>query len=162
MTCLVALRHSRGVILGADSAACTDDTIETTRKVFRAGRVWLAFAGAFDSFDRVLVDAQRAPAPGRDLRDWVAEHCAWCHSVSGFALSGAQCVVWESGGASDVVTYSSVGSAAGVALGAFHATIGEPAQARVLAALRAAVAHGDGVRPPFILIQRGRERTVRE
>jgi ATP-dependent protease HslVU (ClpYQ) peptidase subunit len=160
VSCIVAIRHSRGVLLAADSACVDGSCCTSTRKLFRVGRVWLGLAGTFEGFDRVLVDAGSG-RPGRDLRSWVADRVAWCQVVDGIAVCGRRAVAWNGGDSAwDVANYTAIGSGNAVALGALHATDGMPPSERALAALRASAAHAVNVRGPFVLVQGTRERTI--
>lgn len=150
MTCLVALKHRRGVILGADSAAQVDSTITRCQKIFRFGSVLLALSGDAPDIERTIERIR--PCKPRDLRTWVARHLR-NSSTDGLAACGNTVVEWSDHAADLIVDYTATGSGVDVALGALHyaRSLRHSPRAAVLGALRAAAVHSSGVVGPHTL-----------
>lgn len=150
MTCLVALRHARGAVLGADSAASYDGAIVRSPKLYRRGDVWLALCGDDDELGPLL-DGMSSRAAPRDLPRWLRSRRL---EGSGFAWSPRGGIVEWGSTVTEVLDYSATGSGWEYALGAIHAlrahSIGPAASA--LGALRAAASGRGDVSGPYVIV----------
>lgn len=164
MSVAVAVEATGGVVAGCDSflgdesgAACVLDR----PKWWRASRdlvvLWTGDLAAAQAAERARPwPRQRA---GEGDEPYLVRVAATIRAAQGapkeadpylFVLRGA---VWTLAGGWSVHRaaegYAAVGAGADVAVGALHATRRRAAAARVLAALQAAAAHCEAVRPPF-------------
>jgi len=168
VTCLVALRHARGAVLGVDSAISAGDTRWRAVKLWQRGAVTLAVSGDDGvGIDRMLDSLPRSAHP-KDLRVWASRRLGpriRRSKLTALLVCGRQCVEIDQHGALEVAEYTATGSAFQVATGALHAmrAMGASPRAAVLAALRAAATHDAGVMGPFTLVHApsGRKEIVR-
>jgi len=179
MTCIVGVRGSGEVWIGADSAGVCD-TLITSRadpKVCRVGSYLFGFTDSFRMGDLLRFDlappnpsayrGRPSDAHGFMVREFVPALRA-CFDAGGFSRvdrgreEGGTFLVGFGehlfGVYSDLQIersregYVAVGSGAAVALGALHATRRQVApRRRVVQALEAAAAHNTWVAPPFVL-----------
>lgn len=161
MSCVVALVHSRGVILGADSAVVWGDTCTQSRKLFRVGQVWLGCVGLYDAIAQLVSELPRRADPS-DLFRWASRHLL-ARRVQGLAVCRGQCLEFSGRSIVPVTEYAAIGAGAEFVFGAFHVAraLSCSPRASVLAALRAAAAHSTGVTAPFDLVIRGQIRRCR-
>ena len=155
MTCAVVLRHSRGIVLGVDTAMSDeDDMLVHGSKLYRRGQVWMACAGSSNAIER-LVDRVPPSAGPKHLSTWLQRRING--HVDGLAVCErtAEIVEFSGGGTCDVLTYTAIGSGKWPAVGAMHAlrlVMQASPVAAVLGALRAAAAHTTTVAGPFDLV----------
>jgi ATP-dependent protease HslVU (ClpYQ) peptidase subunit len=165
VTCAVVLRHSRGIVLGADSAlSCADDMLTRGPKIVRRGKVWLACAGGSEEIE-LLLDGLPTSGPGpKYLAPWLQRRLR--KGVSGVAICDHtfQIVEWDGRSVCEVGDYTAIGSGSWPALGALHAlrsVLKSSPAAAVLGALRASAAHTTTVGGPFDLVSFGPNREPR-
>ena len=149
MTCLVALRHARGWILGADAAMVAGSVHTHGIKIHRRGTVWLACAGSVRATGAFLDRCIHRSRP-KDLARWLRSKRP---PGEGFAWSAGTLLEWGSE-ISEVIDYSTSGSGWEIALGALHAlrSQGSSPASAVVGSLRAAAAHRGDVCAPFSLL----------
>jgi len=151
VTCLVALRHSRGVVLGADSAAVAGADVTTSRKIFRRGSVWISISGEYEDLGRMLDTMSPRAAPA-DLPRWLRRHDL---PGEGFAWTAASGLIEWGSSVAEVLDYSAAGSGWQYAIGAIHAlrAQGSSPVATAVGALRAAAAHRGDVAGPYWVVR---------
>ena len=152
MTCLVALRHSRGVVLGADSAAVdADGAVTRSMKIHRRGAVWLAASGCMARTGEMLDRVSPAANP-KDLGRWLRRLRP---TGSGFAWTSAGGLFEWGSGTIEVLEFSASGSGWEPAIGAIYAlrALGASPVATVLGALRASAACRGDVAGPFTVVR---------
>lgn len=181
MTCVAAVETQAGIVMGADSASVDDHlslTVVADDKVFERGPFLIGFTsswrmgsllryGAFDPDTRTADDDVDAFMHTRFI-DAVRS----CLKQGGYARvdnnveTGGTFLVGFRGRlyvvhgdfqvARSAAGFNAVGCGADLALGALHATAGEPGEQRVTAALAAAETFSAGVRSPFRVISQSR------
>lgn len=173
MTCIVAVRARRGIVLGADSAGVSGWRLDTRKdpKVFVRGDFAMGFTTSF-RMGQLLHHAfvpPKLPKKAADLsRFMVVDFVDALRSLfkdRGFAttkegqesggcfLVGVRQHLFRIGSdyqvAENVCGYDAVGCGEEPAMGALFASEGRPAQERALLALKAAEKFNAGVRGPF-------------
>lgn len=171
MTCIVGVVEAGRVTIGGDSAGSNGWTVtgRADSKVFTVGPYLLGFTSSFrmgqllryrldvpapDTWDvdrwmaTTFVDAVRATLKAGG---WSTEHSGQEHGGSFLVGIGGRLYRIEGDYQAGVASrgYDAVGSGAEVALGALHATQGQPADRRVTTALAAAAELTPFVRAPF-------------
>ena len=151
MTCLVALRHARGVVLGADSAINNDGVAVRTRKVFRRGQLVLALGGDCSAIDDLLANVPDAPSAPEDFAMWAAYRPG---NINGIVACGGEAAEFGPSSCEPVVDYTATGGGWRVAIGALHYARAMRASPRasIVGALRAAATHCGDVIGPFTVV----------
>ncbi|MEU3455650.1 hypothetical protein ABZ671_18915 [Micromonospora sp. NPDC006766] len=175
MTAIVGLVHNGAVHLGGDSAGVGpgwSSTIRADAKVFRTGPYLLGFTDSFrmGQLLRYALDAPKPPASPAALDRHMATTFidavrrtlvdgGWMSRCDGREVGGqflvgiagrlfAVAADFQVGEPADL--YTAIGCGQDIALGALHATQGQPPGRRIRAALEAAAHHSAGVRGPYV------------
>lgn len=173
MTCIVGIQHADGVSIGGDSAGSNGwhISIRGDQKVFTRGPYVMGFTTSFRMGQllryRLDVGAPDTWDVDRFMATTFMDAVRECLKVGGFATVkdgaevGGQFLVgvgrrlyvidadYQIGLPQD--GYAAVGSGYMAALGALHATDGQPVDDRITAALKAAAHTTVGVQPPFVI-----------
>ena len=146
MTCLVALRHGRGALIGADSACSDGATTIRSRKYVVSRSVGVIFTGKYVAVGQLLQQRHRNP------RAWA--EAAIAVGVDGFAISFTECVGWDGKAIWPVSEYAALGSGSDLAIGAMHALRAHrfSPRATLLGGLRAAGTHSTDCIGPYAII----------
>jgi hypothetical protein len=181
VTCIVAVEDTGGAWMGGDTLA-TDAQIQVSRvepKVFRRGAYLFGFCGSYRLGDLLRYELLLPPPPRaavlratvvhRHLVKTVIPLLRTCLKENGLTsyddgveyggtfLLAVLGTVWEICNDFQVGRsahgYAAIGCGDAVALGALHATQGQPARARVVRALEAAETHSQRVRSPWTILR---------
>lgn len=175
MTCIVAIGDGTSVVMGGDSAAVCDQDITLTAhpKVFAKGGWLIGYTWSF-RMGQLLEHAWEPPRfPGGSVHGWlctdVMESLRTLFESVGFGrvenaeskggqfLLGWRGRVYRVGSDYSVIERdpceAAVGCGEGYALGALHATRGQPPYDRIASALAAAEEHSTGVAGPFTILE---------
>jgi ATP-dependent protease HslVU (ClpYQ) peptidase subunit len=183
MTCIVGIKHSRGVLMAADSAGVGGLEISTRldRKVFPNGEFVI---GGTSSFRMLQLLRYAFVPPKRHADDDVMRFMVVdfvdavrnCLKAGGFATrdreaesggdflvgySGRLFRIWDNYQVAEADRdYEACGCGEAYARGALFANAELPPEERALQALRAAEMHSAGVRGPFHIERRESQTTI--
>ncbi|RQS84351.1 MULTISPECIES: hypothetical protein [Burkholderia cepacia complex] len=174
MTCIVALRHSDRVYMGADSAGVAGWSMSERAdpKIYRVGPFLIGFTTSF-RMGQLLGHSLTVPTQPDDVDTFAFMCTTFVDAVRNCLRDGGYASRQndrEEGGVflcayqqrifrveSDyqigepALTYDAVGCGQDLALGSLYSTVGMPPENRIRLALGAAQRFSSGVREPFLI-----------